>query len=222
MVLAMIAVAPDLDHSNVARVHAPAALVAAMLAAAGIARLAALRRGAWLGGAAAAALLASAIPTAAVHFARTNEAMEETFLRHAAARLSSEQGYDLVFIQNDDRRRDGADARYTHDHVPLYLFPGARPRGIDDYLARPDPDRPAYALFGMRCFARFRPWGTAAPAGENLQPACARLRAGARLAPVLEHAAVNEGDRAIAYYGDAPVLPIGLYRVFSTPSRGAE
>lgn len=216
--LAMLAVAPDLDHSNVARVHSLAALFAALLAAAGVARIAALPRGSWAASFAAAAIAATCVPNALALFAPTNEAEEEAFLREAAARLEGERGYDLVHIAHEDRERDGPDAGFTHDYVPLYLFDGARPRGIDDWLAQ-GSGRPAYALFGVRCYARFRSWGTAPPRGANLQPACARLRERAELEPIFERDVPNHGDRRIAYYGSARTLRVGLYRLTLRTSR---
>ncbi|MCS6798741.1 MAG: bacterial transcriptional activator domain-containing protein [Myxococcota bacterium] len=215
VLVALVVVLADLDRSNVARVHLPAVLLAAGLAGAGLSRLRALPSGRWLASAGLLSVAVGAWPTARALFGPDNQATEEAFLRRAAAALADRRDYDLVFIQQEDRLDDGPWASFTHDHVPLYLFPGARPRSITALVWSGPTDREAYALLGMRCHARFRPWGTPPPSGSTMQPACERLRASVPLEPVVVWDVPNHGDRLIAYWPAAPRLRIGLYRIAS-------
>ena len=53
---------------------------------------------------------------------------------------------------------------------------------------------------------------------KKIKPACRKMRERFTLEPVLEKALQNRGDVWLEYYGDAPVLPLGLYRI-RPPSR---
>ena len=73
---------------------------------------------------------------------------------------------------------------------------------IDD----PDFTAPAFFYLGVRCYAEFRPETSPVPRGENLQPACARVRDRVLLEPVIERVVPNRGNLWLDYYGDAPTL----------------
>jgi hypothetical protein len=117
----------------------------------------------------------------------------------------------------DDRAADDPQAAFTHYYFPDYLItPPARAGAalaLSDWTADPDWSRPAFFYAGTRCYARFRTRGAPPPHGDNLQPACARLRRDFALEPVLEWDAPNRGDVWLDYYGDAPTLHLGLYLI---------
>lgn len=219
LVAALVALAIyglDLCRANMARVHVPGALLVTLLAAAGLA-YAFERLRTVASGAVALAVVASAIPTAFALWAPTNEQAEEDFLRRALAELPSDRLYTLVRMDRADRNRDSPGSSFTHHHFPDYLVrppTGAgRVSSIADFLERPDLAQPAFFYLGMRCYAEFRPAGTPPPHGDALQPACARLRDRFDLEPLLEQTVPNRGDVWLDYYGDAPELRLGLYRI---------
>ena len=116
---------------------------------------------------------------------------------------------------NRDRSSPGSD--FTHHHFPDYLVrppegPG-RVSSIRDFIAQPDLDHPAFFYLGMRCYAEFRVPSAPRPHGEALQGACARMRDRFALDPVVERRVKNRGDVWLEYYGDAPELTLGLYRI---------
>jgi hypothetical protein len=164
----------------------------------------------------ASLVLAATVATAFELFQPTNEATEEALLREAIARLPRDRAYTLVRTSYADRDRV-AEGGHTHEHFPDYLVrpPAGRARvvSVTDFTLDPDLERPAFFFWGMRCHARFRPEGTPPPRGENLQPHCARMRERFRLEPVFERVVPNRGDVWIDYYGDAPRLRLGLYRI---------
>lgn len=206
----------DLCRANMARVHVPGALLVTMLAAAGAAF--AWRRVPGVGARAALVLAVAlaALPTARTLWAPTNEQAEEDVLRAALARLPAEP-YTLVRMDRADRDRASPGSDFTHHHFPDYLVrpPGGpgRVSSIHDWLAQPDFSRPAFFYLGTRCYAEFRPADAPRPHGDALQPACARLLREAKLEPVLEVNVPNRGDVWLEYYGDAPSLKLGLYRL---------
>jgi hypothetical protein len=214
LLVAVVAYLPDLDRANVARVHVPAALFATLLAARGATLLWSLEPRAAMRAAAAGAVLISIAPSAIQLFRPTNEATEESVIREAERSLGAEHGYTLVRTAFADRPEDD---RHTHEHFPDYLFRppagGARVVSVTDFASAPDFSRPVYFYWGMRCHARFRHEGTRAPGGENLQPHCARMRERFLFHPVFERTVPNRGDVWIDYYGDAPSLTLGLYRI---------
>ena len=206
----------DLCRANMARVHVPGALLVTMLAAAGLSLLwGRLRR--WPGRAALVlAVVAAAVPTARTLWAPTNEQAEEDFIREALARLP-DAPYTLVRMDRADRDRASPGSDFTHHHFPDYLVrpptgPG-RVSSIRDFIDQPELDRPAFFYWGMRCYAEFRAEDAPRPRGEALQPACARMRDAFALTPVLERTVPNRGDVWLEYYGDAPTLRLGLYRI---------
>lgn len=217
-VFAMAVYFSDIDRANVARVHVPAALFMTIAAAYGVSRLLLITRPHMLAPVAGALIVASAVPGAVTLFAPTNERAEEDAIRQAIARLPRDRDYTLVRTSWDDRQPLGDDDRdFTHEHFPDYLVrpPAgrARVRSVSAWLASPDLERPAYFYWGMRCYARFRFEGVPPPPGANLQPACASMRAHHELEPVYEAVVPNRGDAWIDYYGDAPQLLLGLYRI---------
>jgi hypothetical protein len=116
-----------------------------------------------------------------------------------------------------DRDRSSPGSDFTHHHFPDYLVrppmgPG-RVSSIRDFLDQPDLDRPAYFYWGMRCHAEFRVPSAPRPHGDALQPACARMRDTFALEPVITRTVPNRGDVWLEYYGDAPELRLGLYRI---------
>ena len=61
--------------------------------------------------------------------------------------------------------------------------------------------------------------GTPPPKGEDRRAACLEMERRFDLEPVRERVVENRGDVWIEYYGDAPTLRLGLYRVL--PKRAA-
>jgi hypothetical protein len=218
--MALVALLPyvvDLCRANMARVHVPAALFATMLAAAGAVRLWDRARGVLPRVALVVAVAGTAVPTALRLWRPTNEQAEEVFLREAIARLPRSGGYTLVRLAREDRDRAHPDADFTHHHFPDYLVRppvgGGNVSSATDWMAQPDFAAPAFFYWGMRCYAEFRPEGTPPPRGEALQPACRAVRERFRLEPVIEREVANRGDVWLEYYGDAPTLRLGLYRI---------
>lgn len=206
----------DLCRANMARVHVPGALVVTMLAAAGLARAFARLPSPIARAAIALLLVASAVPTAARLWAPTNEQAEEALVRESLDRLPAGP-YTLVRMAREDRDPASPGSEFTHHHFPDYLVrPPAgtgRVSSIGDWMAEPDLAAPAFFYLGVRCYAEFRADGTPPPRGDALQPACARMRERWDLEPVVEHDLPNRGDVWIEYYGDAPSLRVGLYRI---------
>jgi hypothetical protein len=215
-VIAITVYGLDLCKANMARVHVPGALLVTMLAAAGIAALWSRAGHAALRAAMVLAVVASAIPTALTLWAPTNEQAEEDFLRAALARLPGEP-YTLARMSRADRERAAPGSDFTAHHFPDYLVrppmgPG-RVSSLGDWTDQPDWDKPAFFYLGMRCYAQFRGPEVPPPHGEALQPACARMRERFTLEPVIEETVKNRGDVWLEYYGDAPELHLGLYRI---------
>ncbi len=206
----------DLCRANMARVHVPGALFVTMLAAAGITALWARVPGRLVRVATVVVVAAAAVPTARTLWAPTNEQAEEDFLRRALPLLPGSP-YTLVRFAREDRDRASPASAATHHHFPDYLIRPpmgvGRVSSIADYRDRPDRERPSFFYLGMRCYAEFRPEGTPPPHGDGLQHACAEMRASFTLEPVIEQEVPNRGDVWLEYYGDAPRLKLGLYRI---------
>src|SRR5205814_5583037 len=117
----------------------------------------------------------------------------------------------------EDHDPSSPGSMHTHGYFPDYLVtPPSRDgtvASIRDFIEQPDWSAPAFFYFGMRCYAEFRPAEVPPPHGDNLQAPCARMRERYRLEPVIEREVPNRGDVWLEYYGDAPTLRIGLYRV---------
>lgn len=222
-VACLLAVAPDVDRGNMVRVQAPAALFACMLAAAGLERLGFGTVG--LAGsvrprlalATAAGIAVSAAATVPFLWAPTNEREEDLFIRDALAHLPTGP-YTLIRLSTEDRvpKQVGREST-TQLHFPDYLVKPpvgqARLTSVAAWLERPDPSVPAYFLAGVRCYARWRPDDQPAPAGLNEHPACTQMRQNAKLVPVFQRTIANRGDVWLNNYGDAPELPLALYKV---------
>ena len=210
----------DCDWANVARVGVPEALLITMLAALGAVRLVELTRGRWALAAAvgiAALVAGAAVPTAHQLFRPTNERTEEQLIEEA---LDHVAGQGELLLLRPGAREEGE--QFTHMFFPDYrLGSGQVSQPIAAFLARPDWRSPVWAFLGLRCYARFRAWGTPAPPGEQQREACARLRAEHTLEPVFERRVPNHGDVWIPYYGTAPDLLVGLYRVLPPSVPGA-
>jgi hypothetical protein len=215
----------DVDWANVARVHVPGALWTTLLAsAAAVDLLGAVRRRwparpalSWLAGAAlAGAVGLTAVPTARTLFAPTNEQAEDDFIRAAAAALPPGE---ITLLRLEWADRDPADpmSAFTHRFFPDYLFtPPTRAGhvlGLAAFRAHPDFQRPVFFYAGVRCFAQFRTRDRPPPHGDNHQAACQRMAEDFRLEEVLRRDVPNRGDVWLDYYGDAPTLPLALYRV---------
>lgn len=203
----------DLCRANMARVHVPGALLVVVLASAGLSLAWARASSPLLRAGLVSLVVLAAIPGGVKLWAMTNEQAEEDFLQEALSKLPLRERFTLVRIAREDRV--GSDA--THFHFPDYLLrpPVAEGRvsSIQDFIAEPDWASPAFFYLGMRCYADFRDEGTKPPAGRNEQPACKRMRERFTLEPVIEKELPNRGDVWLDYYGDAPTLPVGLYRV---------
>ncbi|MGM0576442.1 MAG: glycosyltransferase family 39 protein [Myxococcota bacterium] len=205
----------DLDLANMARVQVPAALFTTVLAAGGLSRVAG-RLGTWPGAVVGGVAVATAVPSVSTLWAPTNEATEERLVRAARAALP-EEDVTLVRLHESDRRDRSGPGRFTHYHFPDYLFrpPGgsAMLRPVTSFLDSPDFAVPAYFFRGMRCYAEFRPRETPPPEGRHTHPACRAMAERFRLEPIVEWEVPNHGDVWIEYYGTAPTLTVGLYRV---------
>jgi hypothetical protein len=219
--LMLVAYAVDLDESNIARVHVPAALTATILAASTLSWLHSKRLGRIYLLAALTVTALTAAPTAARLFAPTNEAQEERLIDALPAMLPADTPYVLVTRGQDDWSRETPDARYTHLYFPSYLFSPPRAPGevqtISDFLREPTWDRPVFFYQGFRCYADFRRASGPPPPGDDLRPHCRAFRDAFALEPVAERDLPNRGDVWIPYYGDAPTLRVGLYRVRPRP-----
>jgi hypothetical protein len=213
--LALAVTALDLDHANMARVHVPASLLLTLLAAGGLARLAALIPRPALRGLPLALVLATALPSTATLWAPTNEATEERLIQAAHAALP--QGELLLLRPGSEDARHRPQSRFTHYHFPDYLFlPPARDamvRPLAGFIRNPDFFVPTWFFRGMRCYADFRPRGEPPPPGSDELPACRAMAERFHLEPAIEWEVPNAGDVWIDYYGDAPTLTVGLYRV---------
>lgn len=214
--LAALAVtALDLDHANMARVHVPASLWLTLMAAGALSRLAALIPRPALRGLPLALVLATALPSPATLWAPTNEATEERLIQ--AARAALPPGEFLLLRPGPEDRRRRRQSAFTHYHFPDYLFlPPARDgmvRPLTGFTQAPDFFVPTWFFRGMRCYADFRLRGEPPPAGTDELPACRAMAERFRLEPVIEWPVDNAGDVWIDYYGDAPTLTVGLYRV---------
>ncbi|MCB9730683.1 MAG: hypothetical protein H6746_19590 [Deltaproteobacteria bacterium] len=222
IVATLFAYAVDLDDSNLARVLVPAALLMTMLAAATLSWLRSRPRGLlWLSIALTLTAL-SAVPSAARLFAPTNEAQEERLIDALPALLPGDTPYTLVVRGPGDTDEANPDSRFTHLYFPAYAFEPPRGPGevwtIDAWRESPRWDRPAFFYLGFRCYAEFRSQGGPPPRGDNLRPSCRAMQQEFRLVPVSELELPNHGDPWMPYYGDAPTLRVGLYRV--TPPAG--
>lgn len=200
----------DCDWANVARVGVPEALLLTMIAALGAVRLVEAvpwRRAAAVG--VAVAFVGAAVPTAFQLFRPTNERTEELLVEEALDHVATQTP---LLLLRPGSRQEGE--RFTHLFFPDYrLGPEQVSMAIGRFLTRPDWRTPVWAFLGLRCYARFRSWGTPAPEGTQEREACARLRREHRLEPIFERTVPNHGDVWIPYYGTAPELLVGLYRV---------
>ncbi|MCB9730823.1 MAG: glycosyltransferase family 39 protein [Deltaproteobacteria bacterium] len=213
--LALAITIVDLDQANMARVHVPASLFLTLLAAGGLVRIASMLRRPRLRGLPLALVLVTAIPSASTLWAPTNEATEERLIEAAEAAIPP--GEFMLLRPGAEDRRQRPESRFTHYHFPDYLFlPPARNgmvRPLGSFLSAPDFFVPTWFFRGMRCYADFRPRGEPPPPGSDELPACRAMAERFRLEPVVEWTVPNAGDVWISYYGDAPSLTVGLYRV---------
>ena len=212
LVLALYAV--DLDRGNMGRVEVPEALLWTILAASGTTVLWHRARRPPVRALGALALALSFAGTIPLVFAMTNEEVEDAFIRELLP-LLPEGPFTLVRMGYDDMDRSGDG--FTQHHFPDYLLSSGgrsgRAMSVGEWAAHPDHDEPVFFHLGTRCYSRFRHDGVPPPHGDNLQTACARMRSDFRLAPVVERVVKNHGDVWLNYYGDAPTLKLGLYRV---------
>ncbi|MEO7329073.1 MAG: hypothetical protein ABI193_10870, partial [Minicystis sp.] len=213
IVLSLALYTVDLCRANMARVHVPGALLLVVLASASLSAFWGRFQGALPRALLGTLVLGAAMPSAVTLWAPTNEQAEEDFLQKALPHLPSNGRFTLVRIAREDRV--GSDA--THFHFPDYLLrpPAAEGRAssIQDWMAEPDFSSPAFFYQGTRCYADFRDEGTPPPHGDNEQSACRKMRERFTLEPLIEEALPNRGDVWLDYYGDAPTLRVGLYRI---------
>ncbi len=217
VVLAAAVYMVDLDEANLVRAHTPAAALATILAAGGLATMSRRRRGKiWLI-AGAAAIAASAAPTAGRLFAPTNEATEESLIRETIRALPEGPFIYVRPHYADRRERPDSAGGYTHYHFPDYLLlPPARlgsPRSLTDFLANPSFEPPAFFFRSTRCYAVLRGGGAPPPPGRDEHPLCVQMSERFELEPVFEREVENHGDVWIPYYPASPTLKVGFYRV---------
>ncbi len=216
--VALLAVyAIDTCRANMARVHVPSAVFTCLLAAAGLARVWQLARHFLLRVVVIGALAASAIPSARMHWAATNEQAEEDFLKEALPALPKSERFVFIRLGFADLDQNPETNSFTHQHFPDYLL--APPRGratlltAGEFLRAPSFERPVYFHMGMRCYAHFRMPGVPPPHGEDKRRTCVEMEKRFTLEAVKERVVPNRGDVWIEYYPDAPNLKLGLYRV---------
>jgi hypothetical protein len=213
--VALLVYVVDLDGANVARVQVPAALMATVLAAAGLAWL--LERRLSLGLAAASLCLLSAIPGAFTHWAPTNEAVEERIIHEVVDALPEDRPFTLVRISHADQHVPGAPRAFAHSHFPDYhLLPPIRSGRVIDVQTLLDGDaidEETYFFWGWRCHARFRTAHTDPVPDALVLPACEAVRELFALEPVLQWRVPNHGDVWIRYYPKSPEVTLGLYRL---------
>lgn len=206
----------DLCEANMARVQVPGALFVTMLAALGLSRAWDRVRAPAYRVAAAVLLVGTAMPSVSRLWAPTNEQAEEELIREAVAEMPRDKPFTLVRMDWDDRDPEKT-AEFTHYYFPDYLIerPARKGRAVSiaAFEQRPRFDAPAYFFAGVRCYASMRKAGTPPPPGDNLQRPCARMGEQFVLEPVFEREIPNRGDVWLEYYGDAPTLKVGLYRI---------
>jgi hypothetical protein len=206
----------DLCEANMARVQVPGALFVTMLAALGLSRAWDRVRAPAYRVAAVTLLVGTAMPSVSRLWAPTNEQAEEELIREAVAEMPRDKPFTLVRMDWDDRDPEKT-AEFTHYYFPDYLIerPARKGRAVSiaAWEQRPRFDAPAYFFAGVRCYASMRKAGTPPPPGDNLQRPCARMGEQFVLEPVFERVIPNRGDVWLEYYGDAPTLKVGLYRI---------
>nr|WP_235880151.1 glycosyltransferase family 39 protein [Polyangium aurulentum] len=215
-IVSLVVYMVDLCEANMARVQVPGALFVTMLAALGLSRAYDRVRAPAYRAAAAVLLVGTAMPSVSRLWAPTNEQAEEELIREAVARLPGDEPFTLVRMGWDDRDPEKT-REFTHYYFPDYLIerPARKGRAISvaAWEQRPRFDVPAYFFAGVRCYASMRNEGTPPPPGDNQQRPCARMDEQFVLEPVFEREIPNRGDVWLEYYGDAPTLRVGLYRI---------
>ncbi|MSP91092.1 MAG: hypothetical protein EXR79_04700 [Myxococcales bacterium] len=220
----MVLTVVDLPRTSVPRLHAaPGALV--VLAAAWAAAAAwvrpmpgpqalSQRKRQLFAFALGAAVVASAVPSALVLTARTNEDDTEDFVAAAFARLP-ERGACLQLADAETH----APADRTQRAIPKYLL---RPPWRDVVLlaaAQPVPPTTGacaagvYLLVDARCWAVHRDAAADVRRGpDGMLAACSHALAGHRWSAVLQWSVRSRGDNEYGYWPGAPTLHYGLYR----------
>lgn len=212
----------DLPYVSVARVQVPGATfctLAAGVGVAGVHRLLSRTPRPLAGGAIAGLILVAGTMawTVAGLWQPVNADDEERLLRDARDAVPADQPFILVRRGFDDEP-----VERLHLHYPDYWFEPPARDGLavgPDWFDRTDTaGRPAFFLFGTRCYMR--------RCGEaGIHPACQRMRERYRLEPVIERTVpvrdlpVDRGRRpdqdldfpwCLAARGQ---MTIGLYRV---------
>ncbi len=173
----------DLPYVSVPRVQVPGAAFCTLAAGVGVAglhRVLSRNRALLVGGATAGVLVTalSAALTVPALWASTNADDEERLLRDARDVIPPGQPFLLVRRGYDDEP-----VERLHLHYPDYWFEPPARDGLavgPDWFHRTDTaGRPAFFLFGTRCYMRL--------CGEaGIHPACRRMRERYRLEPVIE------------------------------------
>lgn len=216
--LAFLAVLPswlDYNETSLPRLQQPAALLAILASAALGAQVHAQAAGQrWLGPVAVAVIGLTALPTLETCLRPTNAHTEDQLLRRAAADLQRLLPKDAPAWLAVRSYADG-DTSGLHLHQPTWLFGAVRLTSVSALQGALDqgqfPDQPVYFLRSVRCHAA--PRGGVHP-GEL--PACRDLATRPGTQVIWQESIKNLGDTAtFDWYGQEPLLVVGLYRVAS-------
>ncbi|MEZ4265740.1 MAG: hypothetical protein R3F39_05125 [Myxococcota bacterium] len=202
--------AVDLSGASIPRLHV-VAIIPFSLAAAWTAGRLADKRAAW-GLLAAALWIASAVPTAVVLWAPSNEDTDQALFERASASVPADSPYTLAVLASSDA--PDAAGHFTHRHVPVYRFPAGEVAPLAALVrASADDSAPAYYLQTTSCYAEL---GRKDSGESGLLGACAAVHAHFRLEPVFVEQAPNHGNpvhQELGYYGPDPSFEVGLWRV---------
>jgi hypothetical protein len=200
----------DLSGASVPRLHIVAVIPFSLAAALAAARLAAARPA--LGTLAAAAWLASAVPTALVLWQPTNEDSDLALYERAAAALPADTRLTLAALATPDA--PDPPGHFTHRHVPAYRFPAADVVALSAIPAALAADRaPVYYLQTTSCYAEI---GRKHTGATGLLPACAAVHAHFHLEPIFVTDLENRGNpvhQEMDYYGPDASFQVGLWRL---------
>jgi hypothetical protein len=220
----------DLPFVSVARIQVPGMLLLTLSAAIGVEALWSHQEARLEAGPRRTVLLAfqllllalNLVATVPALWVRTNAHDEEALLEDGLAALPAEPAVILYRAWGAEPREKG------HHQMPKYAFepPWRRDQlwNIPEWLDGLRPSRPTYALLGTRCYMR-----NCDARGQH--PACAAIRAGFELQPVIERHVPTRGFPMPGFHQEPVTHPdmvqdldfpwclprdgmvIGLYRV---------
>lgn len=202
--------AVDLSGASIPRLHVVGVIPFSLAAALGAGWLTARRPA--LGHLALAAWVLSAVPTALVLWAPTNEDADQALFERAAALLPADAPFTLALLASTDA--PDAPGHFTHRHAPTYLYPTADVVPLAALVrALGDDAAPTYFLQTTGCYAEI---GRKDSGESGLLDACAAIHSHFRLDPIFVDEIPNRGNpvhQELGYYGPDPRYEVGLWRV---------